>query len=214
MKVITLTCLLALSVACQATDISTAPKSNQNSPQKQVDKFLQGMRISELPEGKAIIADTMWPQWGTLPILLDYETIYEGMFDTDIPGLRGYKRLLRAKLKSKAGTPLEERCLVVAYPRHKDGKWLVLVFSDETDVDGAIAYGEKQLGVTLYSADQYNWRFVALWYAAAGRLKDALTAYDKAYQLHKKDPSQRAKDSDFAPHAETIKAIIGQDRNL
>lgn len=201
-RLITAFCVLFAPLDCRAGDISEAAST-------QVDRFLKGMRIAELPEGRKMIQDSLWPQWGNSPVLLEYQTVFEGMFDTDVHGVKGYKRMLSAKVKSEAGTPLEKRCLVVAYPRHRDGKWFVLVFSTGTDVDSQIAYGERNLGNTSYSKDQYNYRFVALWYASAGRLRDALSAYSRALELHRKDPAPDGKDSDFTIHIETIRAIIG-----
>jgi len=176
---------------------------------KAVDVYLKGMKILELTEGKQMVAATSWPDWGNNPVLLKYETIYEGMFDTDIASIKGYKRLLDAQVKSKAGTPLEKRILVVAYPGARDKKWRVLVFSTGTDIEEGIAYGKKELGNTKYIKDQFNYRFLAYWYAAAGRLNDSYQAYKKAADLNRNNPDDSTPQADFDVHTETLVQIMG-----
>jgi len=175
-----------------------------------VDIYLKGMRIFELPEGKKMVAATSWPAWGNKPVLLKYQTLFEGMIDTDIDSIKGYKRLLDAQVKSEAGTPLEKRMLIVAYPGAGDKKWRVLIFSTGTDVAGEIAYGENRLGNTEYSKDQFKYRFLAYWYAAAGRLNDSLKAYKKAADLNMTNPDNSTPQSGFDVHADVIAQIIGK----
>jgi len=175
-----------------------------------VDVFLKGMKIVELTEGKEMVATTSWPQWANNPVLLKYESLYEGMFNTDIDSIKGYKRLLDAQVKSEAGTPLDKRILVVAYPGARDKKWRVLVFSTGTDIEKQISYGEQELGNTKYSKDQINYRFLAYWYAAAGKLKDSYRAYKKAGDLNRRDPSPYSSQSDFDIHVETLRQIVGE----
>jgi len=180
-----------------------------NDAREAVDIYLKGMKIFELTEGKQMVAATSWPQWTRNPVLLKYETIFEGMFNTDISTIKGYKRLVDAQVKSEAGTPLERRVLLIAYPDARDKKWRVLVFSTGTDIEAAIAYGEKDLGNTRFTKAQFNYRFLAYWYAAAGRLTDSYRAYRKAADLNRKNPHDSTPQSDFDVHAETLARIMG-----
>jgi hypothetical protein len=148
-----------------------------------VDLFLNGLSRINSIEGERILSDTSWPNSFGWPYLLKHETISESMFDTDIPEIKGYKRLLVAKVRTQAGTTVEKRLPVIAYPGARDKKWRVLLFNDRIDVDSAIDYGVKQLGNTKNNPDSYNYSYLVFWYVAAGKFKDAYQAYKKALDL-------------------------------
>lgn len=207
MPVFLILTLLFISFFCQAA-YSQDNQVNKYA-RETVDKYLKGMTIFELSEGKQMVTATSWPQWGNNPVLLKYETIFEGMFNTDIPSIKGYKRLVDAQVKSEAGTPLRKRVLLIAYPDAKDKKWRVLAFSTGTDVESAIAYGEKEIGNIKYLKDQFSYRFLAFWYASAGRLKDSYRTYRKAADLNRENPDDSTPQSDFDIHVDTLRRIMG-----
>jgi hypothetical protein len=60
------------------------------------------------------------------PVYTDAKTLYEGMFDTDVAGVRGYKRLLAMDATNEANTPVKIRFLAIAYPEKSTGVWKVL----------------------------------------------------------------------------------------
>lgn len=205
-KIIVLTALLVIS--CFTSGFAQDSRIDK-SAQAAADKYLKGMMIADLPEGEQMIAESAWPMWGSKPVLLKHETIFEGMIDTDIPTIKGYKRLIDSQIKSEAGTPLAKRTLLIAYPSTKDNQWRVLVFSTGTNVEKELSYFESKIGNTRFGKDQINYRKVAHWYAAAGRIKDAYRAYKKASDLNKIDPENRITQSDFDIYVETMKQITG-----
>ncbi|MBM4307718.1 MAG: hypothetical protein FJ123_13395, partial [Deltaproteobacteria bacterium] len=127
MQVFLTSALFFIMSFCQAAHSQDNPLNKY--AQETVDKYLKGMSIFELSEGKQMVAATSWPQWGNKPVLLKYETVFEGMFNTDISTIKGYKRLVDAWVKSEAGTPLPRRVLLIAYPGARDKEWRVLVYS-------------------------------------------------------------------------------------
>jgi hypothetical protein len=203
--------LLAFLIISCFSNISSAEEKIDNAARAVADKYLKGMVIADLPEGRQMISESAWPDWGSNPVLLKHETIFEGMIDTDVPTIKGYKRLIDAQVESQAGTPLPQRHILVAYPNNQDKKWRVLVFSTGINVERQIASNEKSLGDTSYNTkDQINYRRLAYWYAAAGRLNDSYQAYKKAGDLNRKDPDNYTKQSVFDASTETLKKILGK----
>ncbi len=84
--------LVALS-SCFSDPLSEAKAST--------DAYLRAIRIVEVPDGKAELARHGWegvfPQFAPkqLPVIKETTTLFEGVFDTDVPNIKGYKRLCK-----------------------------------------------------------------------------------------------------------------------
>jgi hypothetical protein len=154
-----------LATACIA---DTDPDAVRNA-----DAFLTALKIFELAEGKQAVAETSWPGYmDQLPVLLNAEKLFDGMFATDAPGIVGYKRLLQAKVQSQEEGELTEKYLLISYREKQSGKWRVWAFIKIAgiDVDHEIESAKEAL-------KQYaNYRNYAFWLGIGGRLLTAKQA--------------------------------------
>jgi hypothetical protein len=98
------------------------------------DTFLKGVKIDDLPEGKEMLSRVQWitgeadngQNFYVRPKYTTATTIFEKLFDTDTPGVQGYKRLLDMNAVSEAGTPLLVRYIMIAYKDQHTNQWKVL----------------------------------------------------------------------------------------
>lgn len=175
-----------------------------------VDKFLKAYRIMELPEGRQMLTEVIWPQWGTNPVLQKAEMIFESMFDTDVAGVKGYKRVVDVQLLSKAKTPILEKYVIIAYPDKVTRKWKVLCFSSSCDFNESIEFGLQNLKNTITSL-AINYRFLAYQYSAAGKLEKARDAYKKAAELNRQTPNEYPSQEEFDKMVVALNSIIGNN---
>lgn len=99
----TYTRIILIFVILLGLNFNTGCSKVDSDARKAVNVYLEGMKIFELSEGKQKVAATSWPTWGEMPVLMEYKTVYEGMFDTDIASIKGYKRLINGKVLSIPG---------------------------------------------------------------------------------------------------------------
>jgi len=174
--------------------VATDPDSELKRASKAADKFLNGVKIAALPEGKSLLAGTQWitgladhgKDFYERPLFTESTTLYEGLFDTDISSVKGYKRLVELKALSEAGTPLSVRCLLIGY---KDGttlNWKILGAScgtgegSGTDVEGNVQGFSARLQGTKYSSALNNYLSYGVWLLKAGKINDAMRALEAA----------------------------------
>jgi hypothetical protein len=100
---------------------------------KNADSLLAALKIADIPEGRQAISAASWRPLFSIPVVLDYTTLYQGMFETDVSGVQGYKRLLEFKVQSKARTVLTARYILISYKDRKSNTWKVF---DVRDISG------------------------------------------------------------------------------
>jgi hypothetical protein len=149
------------------------------------DAFLKGVKIADLPEGKEVLSGAQWitgeadygQNFYERPKYTTATTIYEKLFDTDMPGVQGYKRLLDMNAASEAGTPLLVRYIMIAYKDQHTSQWKVLGTGtdDSVDIDHNVAFSGQNLDDRTRSEQQcyltYGW-----WLLMAGRIKESRQA--------------------------------------
>jgi len=158
-----------------------------------VDRFLYGLKAADLPEGKAMMIQAQWvtgaadygQNFYARPVYTDAKTIFESMFDTDVPGVRGYKRLVELDGVSEAKTTLKIRLLAIAYQDRRSGEWKVLYTGTDkfVDVGQRLAWIENHLKDTRYLSEQENYYEYGISLCLAGRIaaaKDALLEAEDA----------------------------------
>jgi hypothetical protein len=182
------------------------------SASKVVDRYLNGIKLIDLPEGKKMLSETEWekPAYNNYPVFTEASTLFEGMFSTDIAGIRGYKRLVELKAVSKARTPLIERYILISYEDKKSQKWKAFGFTTGTDVEYWVQATAKRLGDTQFLSDQLNYRLYGYHLLLAGRINQAKEAFQKASQLNKQNPDPRCQQNDFDIFLEIISSITGK----
>src|ERR1019366_7073508 len=90
---------------------ATTVQSDQAKAHETVMRFLQGIKIAELPEGRKLLAETQWivgeadrgENFYSRPQYTEVTSLYAGLFDTDVPLAKGYKELFAMKGVSVAG---------------------------------------------------------------------------------------------------------------
>ena len=149
------------------------------------DTFLKGIKIADLPECKEMLRGVQWIT-GELevglyerPTIIQDTTIFEKLFDADIPGAQGYKRLLVVTAVSKAGTPMLVRYLMIAYKDQHTRQWKVLFTGTgvRLDIDEMITANGPENGLqSATSSEQFRYGYYGYWLLMAGRIKEAKQA--------------------------------------
>jgi tetratricopeptide (TPR) repeat protein len=192
------------------------------SASKVADKYLNAIKLIDLPEGQKMLSETGWekPAFNEIPVFTEVSTLFEGMFSTDIAGIQGYKRLIQMKAVSVAGTPLLKRYLLICYKDKRSQKWKVLGFNEGTDIEYWVQKEKQNLNDTEFlprhpsgkSFFQYNYRRYGYELLRAGKIDQAMEAFQKASQLNKlnPDPDSAVKQNDFDVFIEITNSIIGK----
>jgi hypothetical protein len=108
--------------------------------------------------------------------------VFEGMFDTDVPGVQGFKRLMDVKTASEAYTPVLHQYLLVAFPDKASGNWKVAYFGSETDIESEIQKFRDYLDhpakhpETRLVSKQEIYVSYAMWLLMNGRTSDSKNA--------------------------------------
>ena len=188
---------IAPSVATAAPSVALAapvaiPSSGpvDASAKATADKFIASMKIAaEVPEAQQTVRQTSWVTLRPTQIIGE-STLYEGMFDTDVQGIKGYKRLIDAKARNQAGAEVSVRYVLVAYQDRSSGAWKVFDIRDlnGSNSDHEVEAAAAQLENTQYGKKQLNYRRYAYWLAFDGKVGKAKQAYDTANELNKTDP--------------------------
>lgn len=203
--------LTTLSFVMLLTLPSVSESQSVDKAASQVtDTFLKSIKIINLPEGRKILNSVAWRDAYHLPELIKSEKMYEGMFDTEIKNVKGYKRVVSAHVLSKAKTTLVNKYMIIAYKNTKTGKWKVYSFTEPIDVDKEIPYFKSQLGNTEYVKDQFNYRTLGFWYTVAGRFDEATEAFVQAKKLNKANPDDKIPQSAFDEELNNIRLITGK----
>jgi hypothetical protein len=213
---VTLALLFVMSIQCwtgmayglilpqsKASSNEASRQQEQQLASAALDKFLKGIKLADLREGKTMMAETQWitgdadfaENFYSRPVYTDAETLFEGIFDTDIPGVIGYKRLMEMKAVSKAKTPLQIRYLAIAYKDKSTGEWKVLSTrtgeSGDIDIDKNVAYFGSHLSDTKIISEQDMYNGYGQWLLLAGRISDAAVALKRAQIARELSDSDR-----------------------
>lgn len=146
------------------------------------DTFLKGIMIADLPEGQDMLRDIQWITgeadvgFYERPTFTADTTIFEKLFDTDIPGVQGYKRLLEMTAVSEARTPLLVRYLMIAYKDRRTKKWKVLFTGtgDRIAIDKMVTWSSKGIPG---SSEQSSYGYYGFWLLMAGQITEAKQAF-------------------------------------
>lgn len=170
----------------------TAPARELAEAAEAAERYLKGVKTAELSEGRQILAETQWitgpadrgqnfysrPRHSQINILL------ETLFETDLPNIRGYKRLSEMTAVNKLGQTVQVRDLLIAYKDQTD-RWKVLLeYADVegTDIQYELESAYKRLNDTKYSSAQKNYASYGKWLLVAGKIKSAEGAFRAALE--------------------------------
>jgi hypothetical protein len=220
-SVILLGALLQAQTQVRAQPKPPPQKDDLTSAREATDSFLNGVKLAELPEGRQLLSETQWitgdadngENFYLRPRFTEVTSLFEKLFDTDVPGVQGYKRLLDMKAVSEAGTPLLTRYFMVAFKDRRTNKWKVLDTGtdEDADVDRQVAYFGQRLHETGFTSEQDNYLSYGHWLLLAGRMKEAREALTTALSASPNitDPSYPRTDKSAALHRLQIQALLG-----
>jgi len=156
-------------------------------------KFLQGLRMKELPEGKKLLAETQWilQNFSSRPDYTEVTPIYAALFDTDVPSVKGYKELFDMKAVAEDGTARNLKYLVISFKDAIAGKWKILLSGSGLDIDAQVEFFKNNLADTRYLSSKENYAIYGKWLLCAGRIKEARSALETAQTA-----------SDLSPYSE------------
>jgi len=181
---------------------------------------MNGLKLAELPEGRQTLSETQWitgdadngQNFYFRPRFTEVTSLFEKLFDTDVPGVQGYKRLLEMKAVSEAGTPLLTRYFMVAFKDRSSNKWKVLDTGTDEDahVDRQVAFFRERLHKTDFTSEQENYLSYGHWLLLSGQTKEARDALTTALTASPSitDPSYPRTDSYAALHRLQIQALL------
>ncbi len=167
------------------------------SARKAVDGFLKAATMLDSQEGKKVLAETRWRKTMKFPEFQKLTTLSEEMFPTDIPEVKGYKRVVSLIIPREGRKPFVKPHMLIAYEDTKQKAWKVFDFTAVADVqigsdraceEKALAEGE---GTTL----QGRLMNCSYWLVMSGKIEEAEKAAKKANTLYEKvsEPDDEAR---------------------
>lgn len=199
--------VLSLLVPCCKTDTSR-PQSEQASAKgreslaeaqggiepsarEAADRFLKALKVMDSPEGKKTLAETRWRQIMKFPEYQEIATLSEEMFATDIPGVRGYKRLAKLAIPRQGGRPFVKHYMLIAYKDAKKRTWKVFDFTDATNPghEAERECAEKTLAEGDATTPQGRLMHCSYWLLMEGKIEQAEKMANKANELYAQNPN-------------------------
>jgi hypothetical protein len=175
------------------TPVPPTQRSEQSQAHDSVMKFLQGLRIAALPEGKKLQEETQWilgqadrgQYYYARPDYTDVTSVYAALFDTDIPSVQGYKEMFDMKAVTNAGTSRNLKFLAITFKDATSGKWKILSTATNADgrsldIDAIVEFWRNRLPDTENTSPRANYAAYALWLLCDGRIKEARSALETA----------------------------------
>lgn len=145
------------------------------------DKFLKALLIADIPEGKRVLKDVLFDQNKELPVVKSNKIIYEGLFDTDITNIKGYKSIIEIRSVGEKNTPVILKYILIGYIHKKENKWKIFEFRESVDVEYE---AESSINALTDPTDsrkmQYRLRGLAYWQILNGELSEAKKNYNQA----------------------------------
>ena len=178
----------------QQSSTGQTTQSDQKRAHDSVMKFLQGIRLAALPEGKRLLSETQWilgqadrgRNYYSRPEYTEVASLYAGLFDTDNVAVKGYKELFDMKAVTKAGTTRNVKYLAISFKDADSGKWRILSTLDNVDdesgldIDYAVEYFKSRLTDTQFTSAKDNYATYGTSLLRSGRIQEAKAALEKA----------------------------------
>jgi hypothetical protein len=147
--------------------------SNAQGQPEELKKFLDAYKTSEFDESKKIIKDYSFNVDATYT-MSEYSSVNGLFFDTDIPGVKGYKAIINCKLENKALQFIDKRMMVVMYFDKERKIWAVFGIREVADATNEYNIAKNDVEANkFYTKKEFVYRGLAYWCMMAGKLQDA-----------------------------------------
>lgn len=171
----------------------------EGSAKEAADRFLKALLNMDSPEARKALAETRWRQTMKFPECEGVVTLSGEMFPTDVPGVRGYKRLVRLAIPREGKRPYVKKYVLIAYEDVKQGTWKVFDFVAEAmdpEREAARACEQETPAQNDALATQGRYVHCSYWLLMAGKVAEAEEAAKKANLSYERN----AKPDDEAMH--------------
>lgn len=190
---VTLLAIAAAGMFAQDKAPSYGTSSDEAQAHEAVMRFMRGIQLADLPEGKKLLEEIQWitgradrgENFYSRPDYSEMTSIFSGLFDTDIPSVKGYKELFDLAAVTKAGGTKRLKFLVIAYRDIQSANWKVIQSLDNSDggsvdIDHEVAFFRGNLADTQVTSAKENYFAYGHWLLLAGKIKDARVALETA----------------------------------
>lgn len=157
-------------------------------------KYLEAYKTSEFGESQKIISDFSFGQKAEYSIA-EYSKFAGLLFNTDIPGIKGYKAIGLCKVENEASGFVEKKMMAVMYFDKTKKHWSVFSLREavdpmnkyETSKDSAEAGNFNIMGIEHIEYIKYAYyKIFSYWSLMSGHIKDAKKYLDLAFEAAKK----------------------------
>jgi hypothetical protein len=149
--------------------------------------FLDALKISDIPEGQEILNGILFKKNSSLPILSNYNILYEKIFNTDIDNVKGYKSLIEITGNNKIGNKISKRYMLISYLDKTSNTWKILEFRENLNIENEIVSARSSIFDKGDSRrPQYRYRGLAYWEFLGGKIQSAYDNILKAESEAKK----------------------------
>jgi len=156
--------------------------SGASGQQEDLKKYLDALTTIEFEESQLMAKEYAF-DGAEIYSLADYANPKGVLFETDIPGVKGYKALTFCKVKRDKGIYEEKKMLAVMYYDKQKNHWSVYSFKEPADLAGeykAIASGIDKGSFT--TKKPYAYKTLSYWCVMTGKLEEAQKAIQTAEQ--------------------------------
>ncbi len=182
------------------------------SAKEVAEKFLEALKHFDSPEEKKTLEQTRWRETMKFPEYRAIDTLSEAMFLTDVPGVRGYRRVVKLAIPRKGGRPLIKRYMLIAYEDAKTKTWKVFDFCEYADAkqEAARACDEKTLAGSDASTPQGCYVHCSYWLLMQGKIVEAEKAAKKANALYARNSKPDDEARYYKARADATLAMIAR----
>jgi len=147
--------------------------SNAFGQTEELKMFLDAYKTSEFDESKKILQNYSFNVSANYT-MSEYSSINGLLFETDIPGVKGYKVIVNCKLENNSHQFTDNRMMVVMYFDKERNKWAVFAIREVIDATNEYNIAKNDVEANkFYTKKEFVYKGLAYWCMMAGKLQDA-----------------------------------------
>lgn len=199
-------------------------QSDESQAHEIVMKFLQGLRIAQLSEGKRLLAETQWilgqadrgANFYSRPYYTEVTSLFASLFDTDVPSVRGFKEMFAMKAVTKGGTTRNLKYLVIAFKDADSGSWKLFSTHDDADgessvdVERQVEFFKSVLADTRYTSARDHFASYGDWLLRSGRIRAAKLVLEAAKKVSPASGISKVRDPIRDIQIDAVLAVIAK----